>query len=143
PIRRAVPLCPRPGCDHACGMSSTSRTSSLRRRIALTIATAVCVGALMPSLADAADFCVHSDVCGQGGNYLTLEGALKAADSIPTADRIFVGPGTYTAPDATGFTGRLGYPVEIIGAGRDQTVLTGPTNTAAVLTTRDPASAVS
>jgi hypothetical protein len=123
-------------------MSTTSRPSTLRRRIALTIATAVCVCAFMPSLADAADFCVHSDVCGQGGNYLTLEGALKAADSIPTADRVFVGPGTYTAPDTTGFRA-LVYPVEIIGAGRDKTVLTGPTNTAAVLTTRDPASAVS
>src|SRR4051794_1709148 len=112
-------------------MSRTSRIISL----------AVCVSALVPSPAIAQDFCVH---CTQGGaQYQTLADALNASNSLPTADRILLGPGTYTAPDTSGFHAGASYPVEIIGAGKDVTTVTGPANTTTVLALGDPASAVS
>src|SRR3954470_2379828 len=105
------------------------------------ILLAVCLSAFVPSLASAQDFCVH---CTQGGaQYQTFEDALKVANSLPTADRILLGPGTYTAPDTSGFHAGLSYPVEIIGAGKDETTVTGPANTTTVLEVDDRASAVS
>src|SRR3954449_12403553 len=121
-------------------MSTTSPVRVSRRRIVIAFAAAVCVSAFAPSLASAQDLCVH---CTQGGpQYQTLEDALTASNAAPTANRIFVGPGTYTAPDTSGFHAGLSYPVEIIGAGQDKTTLTGPANTTTVLKVDDPASAV-
>jgi len=53
-------------------------------------------------------------------------GPLAKAQGAADADRVFVGPGEYKAKAVTGFSyDRPDGPVEIIGAGRGQTVLTG------------------
>jgi hypothetical protein len=70
---------------------------------------------------------VGTQGCEQANTLPTLEQALGAADNDEDADRIFLGPGTYTAKTAPGFDyARTDAPVEIIGAGRQSTVLTSP-----------------
>jgi hypothetical protein len=109
--------------------------------LALFVAFA-CLGA--PSLASAADYCVNDDACLQAGGTkaLTLDAALVATESASSADRIFVGPGTYKATGYTGFTAP-NYPVEIIGAGAGSTTLTAPVNASPVLKLGDALSSVS
>jgi hypothetical protein len=114
------------------------------RRSALVSAavTAACV--LTPSLAQATDYCVNDPVCTLAGNksYPTLEAALALANMTPVADRVFLGPGTYTAPSTAGYVATPN-PVTIVGAGGDQTTLTGPVNTSPVLTVANSSSVVS
>jgi hypothetical protein len=74
--------------------------------------------------AAATDWCVNT-ACG-GTPIATFEGALLASEAWPDSDRIFLGAGTYTAADGWGFHYQGQGPVEIIGAGIGQTVLTGP-----------------
>jgi hypothetical protein len=98
----------------------------------------------LPSLANATDFCVHNDPCVQQGGtaFATLEDALGAAEAGQSADRIFLGTGTFTAPTTAGFTAPM-YPVEIIGQGSDQTALTAPPNATPVLALGNDGSTVS
>ena len=109
--------------------------------LAVLVASA-CLGA--PSLASATDFCVKDDACLQAGGTQvnTLDNALLAAEGSSSADRIFLGPGTYTSSAYSGFSAP-NYPVEIIGAGRDATTLTGPVNATPVLTLGNASSSVS
>lgn len=126
-------------------MSNPAPFSLLRRRAVLAIAAAGCLLAFAPSLAHAADYCVHDDACAQQAGSITvdtLDDALGFTEIGPSADRIFLGPGTYTAPTTAGFSATQ-YPVEIIGAGTDKTELTGPTNTSPVLTVTNFSSVVS
>ncbi len=85
------------------------------------------LGAALPSVASATDYCVYpNENCG-ADNVKTSEDALAQSAAVDNPDRIFLGADTYTAPTQSGFTysnatGRL----EIIGSGRGPTVVTGP-----------------
>jgi hypothetical protein len=74
--------------------------------------------------AAATDWCVNT-ACG-GTPISTFEGALIAAAQWPDTDRIFLGPKLYTATGGGGFNYSGQGPVEIIGSGEGQTILTGP-----------------
>ena len=102
------------------------------RRLAAGVAAA-CAVAVFPSVAGATDYCVAPTSC-DGGNVATLELALDLADQLPNADRIFLGAGTYTAPTVDGFAYyQQSSPVEIIGQGIGDTVLTAPAGGSRVL----------
>jgi hypothetical protein len=111
---------------------TTRRSSRVRvvRCLAAAAAAALLVGVL-PAVAGATDYCVDTD-CG-GTNVQSFEQALGLADDAPDADRIFLGAATYTAPTASGYAYSTGGPVEIIGQGVGQTVLTGPAGAFSVL----------
>jgi hypothetical protein len=97
------------------------------------VAAALMAGAL-PATAGAADYCVAPNTSCDGGNVASLQLALDLADQLPDADRIFLGAATYTAPTAGGFRyDKPEWPVEIIGKGIGQTVLTGPAGGSGVL----------
>jgi hypothetical protein len=115
-----------------------------RFRPVLLAALATCAFVAAPSLAHAADLCVADAACMQAGNpnYVSLEGALAAAEASPAADRVLLGTGTFTAPTLSGFSAPQ-YPVEIIGHGADKTALTAPDGASPVLSLGNPASAVS
>jgi hypothetical protein len=99
---------------------------SRRRRAAHSLAAAIAAAlaaAALPAAAGATDYCVDTG-CG-GTNVATFEEAIDLADNAADADRIFLGAATYTAPTMLGF----GYyqssaPVEIVGQGTGQTILT-------------------
>jgi hypothetical protein len=89
---------------------------------------------LTPATAGAADYCVapNSD-CG-GTLVPNVEQALDLADNAGDADRVYLGAATYTASSVTGFYySESSSPVEIIGRGRGQTVLTAPSPASFVL----------
>jgi hypothetical protein len=88
------------------------------------VVAAFVIGGAQPALAT--DYCVPDNTCA-GTNAGTLENALTMAASGSNADRIFLAPGTYTAPVATGYAyDALNAPVEIIGAGKADTTVTSP-----------------
>jgi hypothetical protein len=88
---------------------------------------------LVAQSAAATDYCVNT-ACG-GTVEPTFEDALLAAGTATNADRIFLGSGIYTAPGPLGFVYVApDSPVEVIGAGAGQTVLTAPTLNVGVFT---------
>ena len=106
-------------------------------RIATVTAAVAFACAVLPSLASAADYCVYpAQSCGPN-NEMELQPALDEAAATSEADRILLGARTYFVP-----TGQQGFrydatksQVEIVGAGRGQTVLTGdPSSAGQVLT---------
>jgi hypothetical protein len=106
----------------------TKRRSAWRpaRWLAVPVAAALIAGAL-PAVAGAADYCVAPNTGCGGTNVASLEQALDQADNATDADRIYLGAATYTAPTANGFSYTAqSSPVEIIGQGTGQTILTGP-----------------
>src|SRR3954452_9921245 len=124
------------------GLASADDPRMSLKRVALAVATVWSTAALIPSLAEAADFCVPNPNCSPGGiQYLTLQGALAATELNPTSDRIFLAPGIYIASTTGGFNAPL-YPVQIIGSGRDSTTILAPTNASPVLGLGNPASSV-
>jgi hypothetical protein len=97
-------------------------------RFAAVAAAATFVGAALPAVAGATDYCVYpNDSCG-GTKVLKLQDALDQAASANDSDRIFLGADTYfPEPGHAGFVySAKGAPVEIVGSGRGETVLTGP-----------------
>ena len=96
----------------------------------VTAATAVACAAL-PSLASAADYCVYpNESCGTN-NVKTLQSALNVAAGTDEPDRILLGTHTYAAPAGQSpFTYAKNSPLEIVGKGRGQTVLTAQPNAA-------------
>jgi hypothetical protein len=88
------------------------------------VAAVILVGAL-PAVAGAADYCVDTS-CG-GTNVGSVQGALDQAASTAEADRVFLGANMYPAPDPGGFSyHQSNSPVEIVGQGAGQTILTSP-----------------
>jgi hypothetical protein len=95
----------------------------LQGRHAGTVAGALVVAVAMVSPAGAAEFCVAPATGCAGGQKATLQQALDAAvaangpDTVRLPTGVVNGPGTYSTanPDNT---------VDLIGAGRDQTVIT-------------------
>jgi hypothetical protein len=97
-----------------------------RRGIITAGAAALALGGALPSAASATDYCVGAPGCAQADTVATLEQALAKAESQADSDRVLIGPGEYKAQAVTGFSyDRPDGPVEIIGAGRGQTGLTG------------------
>lgn len=97
----------------------------MTRKLQLALLVLV-VGAWMAPAAHATDYCVAPNTSCGGTNVATFEAALGAADNATDSDRIFLGAATYTAAAATGFSyNAFGSPVEIVGAGRGATILTG------------------
>jgi hypothetical protein len=104
------------------------RLTAPRRHLARSVVAILgfAVLAAWAPAAQAADFCVAPNTTCGGSHVATFEAALGAADDDFGADRVFLGTATYTAPTATGFFyDAQSSPVEIIGAGMGQTVLTG------------------
>jgi len=106
-----------------------SRRGRGARRLAGAVAALFLIGAI-PAVAGAADYCVAPKTgCEHDVDSLTT--ALDAADDGTDADRVFLGAGTYTAPTIFGFSYfQAGSPVEIVGQGEGETIITssgGPT----------------
>ena len=95
-------------------------------RLALALGVLVAACCCLAPTARAADYCVAPNTSCGGTNVATFEEALGAADDADDSDRIFLGTTIYTAAASTGFAyNRATGPVEIVGAGRGATVLTG------------------
>jgi hypothetical protein len=95
------------------------------RKLQLVVVAAVAAAWMAPA-AQATDYCVAPNTSCGGTNVGTFEAALDAADNANDADRIFLGAATYKAAAATGFSyDAPGSPVEVLGAGTGQTILTG------------------
>lgn len=110
-----------------------TRRVRVPRVVAIGVA-AMSLLAALPAAAGAADYCVFPNVGCGGTNVTTLEKALDLADDQPNADRILLGAWTYVAPTASGFDySKSGAPVEIVGKGAGQTVLTAPSGASNVL----------
>jgi len=107
----------------------------------MTVRTIVAIGAaaislfgVLPGAASATDYCVLPNTGCGGTNVDTFQKALDLADNAPDADRILLGAVTYVAPTTGGFDySEAGAPVEIIGKGAGQTILTAPTGASSVL----------
>ena len=83
------------------------------------------LGCALPSVASATDYCaVGNQSCGPN-NAKPLQDALNLAASTDDADRVLLAADTYVAPSADGFVYTGNSPVEIVGSGRGQTILTG------------------
>src|SRR5688572_30366439 len=100
----------------------------MNRVHALKIAVAAALAATaLPSAASAKTFCVNAPTCtGEAVADLKLAAAKagEASGGSPGPDRIEVGPGVYDQTLVV-FTG----PVQLVGAGRDATVLQGKPDT--------------
>jgi hypothetical protein len=100
---------------------------SSTHRLAVAVAAAVIVVAVLPGAAGATDYCVDPSIDCGANKVDSFQKALDLADDTPDADRIFLGAGTYTAPDKGGFQYyQMDGPVEIVGAGAERTILTSP-----------------
>jgi hypothetical protein len=112
--------------DELTGERPTDRSSQGRfmRWLAVGVAAGLLAFAF-PAVAGATDYCVDAvPACGPK-NVASFQAALDKAAAATDADRIFLGPLTYTAPVANGFAyDESGGPVEIVGAGQG-----GPTPT--------------
>jgi hypothetical protein len=98
-------------------------------RLAATAVAAVVLGCALPAVASAADYCVYpNESCGQN-NVPSLQDGLDQAASTDEADRLLLAAHKYVAPSGgTGFKYTDTSPVELVGAGRGQTILTGEQN---------------
>src|SRR6476469_3237265 len=87
--------------------------------------TAACLAIAGPAVADT--YCVHQPGSSCPGGSVDsgadLQGALTAAAGTAAADTIDIGSGTYTR--AGGFTYDSANAVDVIGAGRTLTTITG------------------
>jgi hypothetical protein len=105
----------------------------MRRYLAIGVA-AMCSFAVLPAAASATDYCVVPNAGCGGTNVATFEDALDHADDDSDADRIFLGAFEYVAPTTAGFDySKTGAPVEIVGKGAGQTILTAPGGASNVL----------
>jgi PKD domain len=96
------------------------------RGLARPLAVTVALAAWLAPAAHATDYCVAPNTTCGGTNVATFEDALGTADNNNDADRIFLGAATYTSP-MTGYSyNNMFGPLEIIGAGVGQTILTSP-----------------
>jgi hypothetical protein len=99
---------------------------NLSRLAAAGFATIV-LGAALPSVAAATDYCVTPNMNCGAHNVGTFQDALDQAASANDSDRIFLGADTYVPElghDGFVYTA-WNAPVEIIGSGRGQTTLSG------------------
>ena len=108
-------------------------TGGRRMLLFLGVSAAMLMG-LIPATAGATDYCVAPKTDCGGTQVPTVEQALDFADDATDADRVFLGATTYTAQTVTGFYySESSSPVEIIGQGRGQTILTAPSASSFVM----------
>jgi hypothetical protein len=101
-------------------------------RILAPVAATATIALSIPAMANATDYCVQTS-CG-GTNAGDLQQALDEAKKSNDADRVFLGAGVHAAQSSFGFKYDGAGPVEIIGAGQNDTVITAPLGATAVLT---------
>jgi hypothetical protein len=101
-------------------------------RILVPVAAMATIALAIPAMANATDYCVQTS-CG-GTNVNDLQAALDEAKKSTDADRVFLGAGVQMAQSSFGFKYDGAGPVEIVGAGENNTVLTAPLGATAVLT---------
>jgi hypothetical protein len=101
--------------------------TTLIRGLAASAATALTTLAL-PALAGAADYCVGQNLgCDQPHTVQTLDHALSLADDDANADRILLAAGLHMPGNGFPFTyTRDDAPVEIVGQGAGETIITRP-----------------
>ena len=103
-------------------------------RLFVSAVAAACLAGVLPEVATATDYCVVPNTGCGGTNVENFKVALDKADDANDPDRIFLGATTYVAPTIAGFDySQSGAPVEIIGKGAGQTVLTSPSGASNVL----------
>jgi hypothetical protein len=104
--------------------------TTLHSRLArITIPAVLVTGSLAVAHPAAAnDYCVGQISCVAPATWVpSLDAALAAAAAGPNADHIILSGGTFTASSTTGWSyDNASGPVEITGAGRGNTILTGP-----------------
>jgi hypothetical protein len=93
-------------------------------RLGTSAVVAILIGAALPSVASAADYCVYPNTSCGPNNTQDLQQTLESAASTQEADRVLLGAMTYVAPNPMGFRYIGDSPVEIVGAGRGQSILT-------------------
>ena len=101
---------------------STSRLGRCWTRLAVSL-LGVAFAGIIASSALAADFCVNRTGCTVANTYAAgqLQTAITAADGVAGANRVLVGPGTYTGPFTESPSAAA--VVSVIGAGQGQTTL--------------------
>ena len=107
----------------------------MKNLLSTLTAVTVCAGVFSAS-ANAADYCVADPDCVANGgtSVATVEDGLAAAYATPDADRLLIGPGTFTAPTTNGFRFQSAFSaLEVKGAGEGKTILTGPASSNRVL----------
>jgi hypothetical protein len=119
------------------GTAASDRESTRRVRLRRCVAvgvTALSFSAALSAPASATDYCVVPNAGCGGTNVGTLPEALDLADDDTGPDRIFLGAFKYVAPTTAGFDySKTGAPVEIVGKGAGQTILTAPSGASNVL----------
>jgi hypothetical protein len=109
------------------------RTRTLLPLVTAVLATAALAGAALAAPAGASTYCVNTPSCvsaggvDSGSDGAALAAALSTAQANAGADRVEIGPGSYTNAGGWAYTGAVGNPIEIVGAGSDQTTLTNTT----------------
>jgi hypothetical protein len=94
---------------------------------------AVLAAALFAVPSSAATYCVNKPECvtaggtDVGSDGAALSSALSTAQANNGADRVEIGPGSYTRAGGWAYTGAAGNPIDIVGAGSGQTTLTNTT----------------
>lgn len=107
------------------------------RRPTPLILVAAAIAAAGPAPALAEDLCVTPQAtCAPGKTYATPQQALDAAAADGDADRVLLPAGSFAAPDENGLTYVSSNVVEIVGAGRAETVLQGAGDAKRVLDVR-------
>ena len=102
----------------------------LARRLAVGVAALFAVGAL-PAVAGATGYCVAPNTSCGGTDVASMQGALDQAANTAEPDRVSLGATVYPAPNPGGYSyHQAGSPVEIIGQGAGQTILTSPAGAA-------------
>ena len=92
------------------------------------------VASAFPAVASATDYCVDTTPACGTKNVASFEQALTQAGAASDPDRIFLGATTYTAPTGDGYRyNHTSSPVEIVGQGTGQTIITGPSGSENVL----------
>ena len=119
--------------DATGGSHRESRQVRFPRCVAIGVA-ALSLFAVLPSAASATDYCVVPNTGCGGTNVAKLEEALDQADNDSDPDRILLGAFKYVAPTTGGFDySKTGAPVEIVGKGAGQTIVTAPSGASNVL----------
>jgi hypothetical protein len=105
----------------------------LRSRTLIPLVSAVLASAAFAAPAGANTYCVNTPSCvsaggvDSGSDGAALAAALSTAQANAGADRVEIGPGSYSNAGGFAYTGTALNPIDIVGAGNDQTTLTNPT----------------
>jgi hypothetical protein len=105
----------------------------LRSRTLIPLVSAVLASAAFAAPAGANTYCVNTPSCvsaggvDSGSDGAALAAALSTAQANAGADRVEIGPGSYSNAGGFAYNGQATNPIEIVGAGSDKTMLTNTT----------------